>query len=132
LHPKVEESFDLKRAVFVFELYFDRIFELRQSRLMFQPLPKFPSVARDMALVVDDAMFVASPLELVSGMKEPLLEKMDVFDVYQSPQLGEGKKSVAYRLVYRAPDRSLTDEEVNLVHAGLVDTVLKELNATLR
>jgi len=61
-----------------------------------------------------------------------LLEMVEVFDLYRNPQLGQGKKSVGYRLVYRAPDRSLTDEEVNVIHADLVQKVLRRFRAVLR
>jgi phenylalanyl-tRNA synthetase beta chain len=62
----------------------------------------------------------------------PLLEQVQIFDIYRNPQLGGGKKSLGYRLTYRANDRNLTDEEVNRLHAELVASVLKTFNAELR
>ncbi|MCK8602544.1 phenylalanine--tRNA ligase subunit beta [Desulfoferrobacter suflitae] len=132
VHPEVEEAFDLKRAVYLFEFDFDRLFNLRSSRPLFRPLPKFPSVTRDMAIVVDAAVRVQEPLDYILELKEPLLELVDVFDVFKSEQLGAGKRSIGYRLVYRAADRNLTDEEVNAVHQRLVDKVLGKFGATLR
>jgi phenylalanyl-tRNA synthetase beta chain len=132
LHPEVMGALDLKRPVYIFELHFDRLFELRQPQPPFQPLPKFPAVTRDMALIMDEELPVIRPLELIRGEKVTLLESMDVFDLYRGNQFGAGKKSVGYRLVYRAPDRSLTDEEVNEIHGRLVEKVLKVFNATLR
>lgn len=132
LHPRVAEAFDFKRPIFVFELDFDRLFDARRERSLFVPLPRFPSIARDMALVLDESVPAREPLDFIAEMREPLIEQIDIFDIYKSSQLGEGKKSVAYRLVYRAPDRSLTDEEVNRIHSALVARVLSKFHATLR
>ncbi|MEN6484219.1 MAG: phenylalanine--tRNA ligase subunit beta [Syntrophobacteraceae bacterium] len=132
LHPGVEEAFDFKKPVYAFELDFDRMFELGAPRPLFRGLPKFPAVARDMALVVGVELNVREPLEFILSQGESLLESIEVFDIYQNPQFGEGKKSLGYRLVYRAPDRSLTDEEVNEVHGRLVGGVLDTFGVTLR
>ncbi len=132
LHPRVEEAFDFKKPVFVFELDYDMLFAMRQEHPLFTALPRFPSVARDIALVLDETVPVRSPLMYMEGLGESLLECLEIFDIYQNPQIGEGKKSVGYRLVYRASDRSLTDEEVNVRHAVLVDKVCAEFNAILR
>ncbi len=129
---KVQETFDLKWPVFYFELNFDRLFALRRERPMFQPLPRFPFVVRDMAVVVDEDLPAAEPLRFIEAQPEPLVASIEIFDCYRNPQLGTGKKSVGYRLVYRAPDRNLTDEEVNEVHERLVRKVLATFEATLR
>lgn len=132
LHPLVQEAFDLKKAVYVFDLDFDTIYRLRKEHPRFQALPKFPSVSRDMALIVDESVPVRDPLDFMLGLKEALLEHVDIFDIYRSPQLGEGKKSVAYRLIYRAGERSLTDVEVNELHALIVEKVQERFGAALR
>jgi phenylalanyl-tRNA synthetase beta chain len=108
----VQRDWDLKTPVFLFELDYDLLFQLRGTPPLYRPLPKFPSVTRDMALVVDVGLPVQRPMDFVADQHEPLLEQVEVFDLYQHVQLGKGKKSVGYRLVYRAPDRNLTDEEV--------------------
>jgi phenylalanyl-tRNA synthetase beta chain len=132
LHAEVEEAFDLKRPVYLFELDFDQVYELGCPHPLFKPLPKYPSVARDMALIVDESVPVREPLGFILEQHESLLERVEVFDIYRSKQVGEDKKSVGYRLVYRAADRSLTDEEINDIHSGLVSRVLTEFSATLR
>ncbi len=132
LHSEVLEAFGIKKKVFVFELDFDRLYERRHPRLLFRSMPKFPSVTRDMALVVDDGLPVREPLDLVMNEREPLLETAGIFDLYRGPQFGEGRKSVGYRLVYRAADRNLTDEEVNGVHGRLVEKVIETFKAVLR
>ena len=132
IHPEVREAFDLKKPAFIFELDFDKLYSLMGARPIFRSLPKFPAVARDMALIVDADLPVQGPLDFIGNLKEPLLEHLEIFDIYQNPQLGEGKKSVGYRLVYRAPDRNLTDEDVNDLHTQLVSKVTEAFHATLR
>jgi phenylalanyl-tRNA synthetase beta chain len=132
LHAEIERGWDLKVPVFLLELDFDQLFGLRRGHPLYEALPKFPSVVRDMALVVDDTLAVQLPIDFVADQHVPLLEMVEVFDLYRNPQLGQGKKSVGYRLVYRAPDRSLTDEEVNVIHADLVQKVLRRFRAVLR
>ncbi len=132
LHPGVEESFDFKKPVYVFRLDFEKLYAMRRPRSLFKSLPKFPSVVRDMALIADEDLAVGTLLDFIWKQKEPLIEQVDVFDIYKSRQLGEGKRSIGYRLVYRAPDRSLTDEEVNEMHLRLVNNVLNTFDVSLR
>lgn len=132
LHPQVQEAFDLKDPVFVFELDFDKIYALRSSQPLFHALPKYPSVTRDLAIIVEEHLLVQEPLDLILRQQQPLLEDVTIFDIYKDPQLGRGRKSIGYRLVYRALDRNLTDEEVNEIHGRLVAEVLETFQATLR
>ncbi len=128
----VLEAFGIKQRIFLFELDFDRVFELRRPQPLFKSLPRFPSVIRDMALVVDESLPAQEPWDFVWRQQIPLLEQVEIFDIYRNPQLGGGKKSLGYRLTYRANDRNLTDEEVNRLHGELVASVLKTFNAELR
>lgn len=132
LSKEVQDAFDLKNTVYVFELDFDRMYAKRCPRPLFKALPKFPSVVRDVALVVREGLPVAEPLDFIQSQGIEILESVDVFDIFSSPQLGIGKKSLGYRLVYRALDRSLTDEEVNTLHNQLLDKLMKAFDATLR
>jgi phenylalanyl-tRNA synthetase beta chain len=132
LHPEVAMSFDFKWPVYIFELDFDLLCQLQEVRPFYQQLPRFPAVVRDMALVVEERLPAQDPLDLILARQEPLLEQAEMFDLYRNRQLGEGRKSVGYRLVYRAQDRSLTDEEVNAIHENLTQSVLRAFQATLR
>jgi phenylalanyl-tRNA synthetase beta chain len=132
VHPEVEEAFDLKRHVFVFRLNFDKLFNLRGPVPTYSSLPKFPPVARDMALVAPEKLPVEEPLDFIHSLKQTLLERVEIFDIFRSEQLGAEKKSIAYRLTYRAPDRSLTDEEVNEIHGKVIEKVTKKFGASLR
>lgn len=132
LHPEVESAFDLKRSVYLFELDFDKVYNLQRPHPLFKPLPRFPSVARDMAIVVEESVQVREPLDFILAQQESLLQKVEIFDIYRSQALEKGKKSLGYRLEYRSSDRSLTDEEINDLHGRLVDKVLVEFHGVLR
>jgi len=132
VHPDIENAFSLKKPTYVFEIDFDRVYELRRRHPMYRSLPRFPSVSRDMAIVVDESLPVQKVEDFIRHLKESMLEQIEVFDVYRNPQLGTWKKSLGYRLVYRSSDRSLTDTEVNEIHGRVVEQVLSNFHATLR
>ena len=132
LHPRVEESFALKKTVYLFEMDFEKLYRHRGERSLYRSLPKFPSVSRDMALMVSESVPVQEVVDFIWQLQEPMLEQVDIFDIYRNPQLSKEMKSVGYRLVYRSLERSLTDAEVNGVHGRLVQQVLDHFDATLR
>jgi phenylalanyl-tRNA synthetase beta chain len=132
LHPEVAMCFDFNGPVYIFELDFDLLHQLQEVRPFYRQLPRFPAVVRDMALVVAEQLAVREPLDFILAQQDALLEQVEMFDLYRNEQLGEGRKSVGYRLVYRAQDRSLTDEEVNAMHENLTQSVIRAFQATLR
>jgi phenylalanyl-tRNA synthetase beta chain len=132
VHPRAEGAFGLKKPVYVFEIDFERVYQCKRPYSRYRSLPKFPSVSRDMALIVDESLPVQELGDFIWQLQEPMLELIEVFDIYRNPQLSGGKKSIGYRLVYRSSDRSLTDAEVNQIHGGLVERVLDQFHATLR
>ena len=132
VHPEVQEAFDLKRDCYYFELDFEKLYERRQAPPKFRPLPKFPSVTRDLALIMPEDLPVAEPLTFIRSLDEPLIEAVDIFDLYRGKQLGTDRKSVGYRIVYRAADRNLTDEEVNRIHQQVTRKVLDRFQVELR
>ncbi|MBP8645736.1 MAG: phenylalanine--tRNA ligase subunit beta [Syntrophobacteraceae bacterium] len=132
LHGEVQDAFELRNPVFVFDLDFELLFSHRGPPTRFRPLPKFPSVARDMAVVVDEELPAKTIRDFILLQREPLMERVEIFDIYRHPRMGTDRKSLGFRVVYRAQDRSLTDDEVNEIHAEIVRKVLDEFNATLR
>jgi phenylalanyl-tRNA synthetase beta chain len=132
VHSRVREAFDLKRPLFAFRLDFDRLFTLRGPTPVYRALPKFPPVERDMALIADGKMPVEGPLDFIRSLNEPLVESVEIFDIFRSDQLGTDKKSIGYRITCRAPDRSLTDAEVNELHAKLIKKVTARFAVSLR
>ena len=89
-----------------------------------KPLPKFPAVTRDIAVVVAEKVGAGSMMDLIRKTAAKTLEDVKLFDIYRGDKLGLGVKSVAYSITLRAPDRTLTDEEIN----ATMDKVLKALN----
>jgi phenylalanyl-tRNA synthetase beta chain len=86
-----------------------------------RPLPRFPAVVRDIAVVVDEPVRAGDILEEVRALGCPQIESVRLFDCYRGAPIPAGKKSLAYSIAYRAPDRTLTDDEVNGLHARVLD-----------
>ena len=102
------------------------------TEIVYTPLPKYPSTSRDIALLVDENVEVGKIEHVIRMHGGPILERVRLFDVYRGKQVEEGKKSVAFNLVYRHKDKTLTDEEVNSVHETVLKKLKEELNAVLR
>jgi phenylalanyl-tRNA synthetase beta chain len=132
VHLNVETAFDLKKPTYIFQIDFEMAYRLRQLHSLYRSLPRFPLVSRDMAVIVDESLPVRTIEDFIWQLNELMLEKVEIFDIYRNPQLGFGKKSIGYRLVYRSAERSLTDAEVNEMHGRVVERVLKNFQATLR
>ncbi|MBI3829508.1 MAG: phenylalanine--tRNA ligase subunit beta [Planctomycetes bacterium] len=131
------KAFDLKRAPAVAEIHLATLATLPSGPRRYVPLPTQPENARDVALVVDESVAWQEIERFTEKYKnlEPLRDKREAtrfLSVFRGKQLGAGKKSVAFSVVYRAADRSLTDEEVNTAHRRFVDELLKTFNAALR
>jgi phenylalanyl-tRNA synthetase beta chain len=130
LHPLVSRAWDIERAA-AFEIDFDLVAELAPEIRPYKPISPFPSVNQDIAVVVPDEVLAADVEEAVRRGAGDLLERLSLFDVYRGEQLGEGNKSLALRLEFRASDRTLTDEEVAERRAA-VEKELAELGGRLR
>ncbi|WP_163328380.1 phenylalanine--tRNA ligase subunit beta [Desulfurobacterium thermolithotrophum] len=131
LHPDVLERLDIKQDVFVGELSLDRLVEFSKEReIFFKQIPKFPPVTRDIAVLVDADMPVGK-LEEVIKSSAKYLEKLKLFDLYKGKEIPEGKKSVAFSLVFRSKEKTLSDEEVNKILNGIIKA-LEKFGATLR
>jgi phenylalanyl-tRNA synthetase beta chain len=131
LHPLVARAWDLEGAVAAFEIDFDLLAEAVPDTRRFEPLSPYPLVGQDIAVVVDDDVLAADVRAAVREGGGDLLERVTLFDVYRGEQLGEGKKSLALRLEFRAPDRTLTDDEVAERRAA-IERELEELGGRLR
>src|SRR4030042_6131664 len=95
-----------------------------------RPIPRFPGIIRDIALVVDAGIANGQVLDFIRGFS--LITDVVLFDVYSGKQVAGGKKSLAYRLVYQSPAHTLTDDEVKKVQEQLLGRLAKDLGATLR
>jgi phenylalanyl-tRNA synthetase beta chain len=129
LHPKVADAFEIAGTVGLFDINVTALLPFAGSYRMFQPIPRFPSTVRDIALVVDAAITNRQILDIIKGFS--LISEVVLFDVYSGKQVA-GKKSLAYRLVYQSAEHTLTDEEVNKVQEQVLAKLAKELGAALR
>jgi phenylalanyl-tRNA synthetase beta chain len=132
LHPRARKALDAPEGVFAFQLDVEHLESVAALVPQARGLGKFPSVLRDLAVVVEAATPAASVRALILEVGLPLVTDARVFDVYAGPQVGEGKKSLAFALTYRAPDRTLTDAEVAQAHQRIVGEVAQRLGGALR
>lgn len=112
VHPAVREAFDLPRRAVIAEIDLQAVLAHTVPMGELKPLPRFPSVARDLALVMDEAQAVGPLMAAMRRAGGNLLETIELFDVYRGAQVGQGKKSAAFSLIFRAGDRTLTEQEV--------------------
>jgi len=132
LHPAIQRAFDLPAPVVVAELSLDGIEAMPARPVQHRSLPRHPAVSRDLAVVVPVDVSAAAIDRAIHDLRVPWLRRAELFDVYEGAQVGPGRRSLAYGLVYQAEDRTLTDAEVNRVHAELVERLRTELGAEVR
>ena len=132
VHPLVAKSYGIDSEVYCAELSFTKMLGLRLPEPTFAPLPKYPTVSRDLALICDEALTVAQVEETISASAGKLLRKIQLFDIYRGVGVPEGKKSMAFSLELRADDRTLTDSDSEKVVSNVLSALKEKLNATLR
>jgi phenylalanyl-tRNA synthetase beta chain len=125
-------TIDASGGVFVAEVSLEFPISSLGSRTTFRELGKFPSVTRDIAMIVAEDLTHEKIWEVIWHPTEPLLEGAEFFDLFAGTEIGEGKKSLAYRLTYRDRSRTLTSEEVNAAHAKIRERLRSDLGAELR
>ena len=131
LHPDVCDDLSLPPA-YVFELDLEKLLEYAPHQIKTYSLPRFPPVGRDFALVVDRNFESKRIVSWIKNLRDELIENVEVFDEYRGAPIAEGMKSLAYKISYRAEDRTLTDAEINSRHEKLVAEIEKVFGAELR
>lgn len=132
LSPLLAKKYDLRDRVLLVELNLDMLIARRNTGKSFKSLPPFPSVRRDVAMIVPEATTHESVLTAVRKLKPASLERVDLFDVFHGQNIPAGQKSMAYAFTYRHAERTLTDAEVNAAHEKVVEQFRKDLQATIR
>ncbi len=132
LHPNLIAARQIDGEPWVAELDLMRVVQYCPRRVIFRPLPRFPAISRDIAVVVDDEFPAQRFLDAVKEASQPLVEEVRVFDQYTGSPIPAGKKSLAYTISYRAPNRTLTDDEVNVMHDQLVAQLVRQLPMEVR
>ena len=131
IHPTVVKNFEMNGEVYGAELALDALFSCRNGKKGYTPLPKFPAVTRDLALVCDESVLSGEIESIIRATAGDILEEIRAFDVYRSAALGENKKSIAYSLTLRNPEKTLTDADIDPVVNGVLE-VLEQKGITLR
>ena len=131
IHPDVAEKFDINGRVYLAEVDLDALRPLEKPFYGVKPLPKFPAVTRDIALVADEAVGAGTMMDVIRKSARNL-EDVKLFDIYRGDQLGAGRKSVAYSITFRAPDRTLTDEEIVSAMNKILKALKEECGAEIR
>ncbi|PLR77752.1 phenylalanine--tRNA ligase subunit beta [Bacillus sp. V3-13] len=131
VHPTVQKDMDLKDT-YVCELSLKTILETEVAPLQYEAIPRFPSITRDIALVVDKEKTAGELGAIIKKAGGKLLKEIHVFDLYEGERMEAGKKSLAFSLKYFDPDRTLTDEDVAKAHDKVLAAVKEKAGATLR
>ncbi|MDR7077853.1 phenylalanyl-tRNA synthetase beta chain [Neobacillus niacini] len=131
VHPTMQKELDLKDT-YVFELSLKAVLEEATAALRYEGIPRFPSITRDIALVVDKETVSGVLKDIIQTAGGQLLKEVHVFDLYEGDRMEEGKKSIAYSLKYMDPERTLTDEEVTKVHTQVLEALKSQAGAVLR
>jgi phenylalanyl-tRNA synthetase beta chain len=132
VHPKVARKFEIKQPVYLLQLKIQPLMEKTLGPVEFQPLPVYPAVTRDLAMVVSESTQAGRLLDTVRTIGGDLAESVELFDLYTGKQIGEGKKSVAVAMTFRSPDRSLSNAEVDKLLEKTVAKLKQDFNAEVR
>ncbi len=132
VHPLVCKNYGIDTDVYCVEVSFSKLFDLKKPDPTYVPLPKYPSVSRDLAIVCDEAVTVAAAEDVITAAAGKLLQNVHLFDIYRGTGVPEGKKSMAFSLELRAADRTLTDGDSEGVTNKVLAALQEKLGATLR
>lgn len=132
IHPDVQENYGMDVRCYGAELFFDKMVGYANKEIHYQKPPRFPSMVRDIAMIVDEETPVSSIEKVIKEAGSELLREVKLFDVYRGEQVGEKKKSVAFSLTYRHDDRTLTDDETESANSQIVNALKEKLAAIIR
>ena len=132
IHPVVASNYGMDMDVYAVEVSLTKLYDLLLPEATYVPLPKYPAVTRDLALLCDESVTVGQAQEVIAKAGGKLLRDVQLFDIYRGTGVPEGKKSLAFSLILRADDRTLTDTDSEGVISKVLSAVQDKLGATLR
>ena len=132
IHPVTANNYGISIPVYAAELSFDEIWNAADMTIDYKPLPKFPAVSRDFSFICDESLEVGTIEEVMAKAAGKLCEGVKLFDIFRGEKIGEGKKSVAFRVILRAPDRTLTVEEADKVSGKILKDLSYKLGLNIR
>ena len=132
VHPLVAKNYGIDTEIYAAEIDFSGLLPMRLPEPTYTPLPKYPTVSRDLALVCQESVTVAQAEKVITQAAGRLLRSVSLFDIYRGPGVPAGKKSMAFSLELRADDRTLTDADSEQVMNQVLTALKERLDATLR
>ncbi len=132
IHPLTAKNYGVDTSIYAAELSFDAIFDAADMKIDYKPLPKFPSVSRDFSFICDESLEVGTIEEVMAKAAGKLCEDVKLFDIFRGEKIGDGKKSVAFRVILRAQDRTLTVEEADKVSNKIIKDLAFKLGLNIR
>ena len=132
LDEKIARYFELEQGVFGAEMFLEPLFENRKIHKKYKEIPRYPAVERDLAFILDETTAAGDLLHLIRRNSGALLRKVEIIDLYRGKQIETGKKSLALRLHFQSPERTLTDSEINPIVEKILAAASKKFAATLR
>ena len=132
VHPEVLNNYGIEKRAYLAEVNITKLIKYCKSSKKYVEIPKFPAVERDIAVIVDEDVEVGEIERIITKKGKKLLESANLFDIYRNEKLGENKKSIAYSLIFRDKNKTLSDEEINKTMEEIITELEKKLNAQLR
>jgi len=132
IHPEVINNYRIPGKINLFEIDFENLLPKVPSDIKYCILPKYPSVQRDLALVVKGEILSADIIKTIKSIDEKLIKKVTLFDIFTGKQIGDGYRSLAYSVVFQAEDRTLTDQEVENIYKKIREQLITKFSAKIR
>jgi phenylalanyl-tRNA synthetase beta chain len=132
IHPEITDNYRIPGKVNLFEIDFENLLPDVPSDIKYYVLPRYPSVQRDLALVVKEEVLSEDIIKSIKLINEKLIKKITLFDIFKGKQIGDGYKSLAYSVVFQAEDRTLTDQEVEKTYKKIREQLITKFSAKIR
>ena len=131
-NPKVTDNYGLDHKVYLAEIDVEKILQYKNTNWKYDPLPKYPSMVRDIAVIVKDDVLAGEMEDAIKEVNQYLIESVTLFDVYKGEHIEDGYKSTAFSVTYRNKERTLKEKEVENIHNKILQVLEKKFNAVLR
>ena len=132
VHPEVLDNYGIEKRAYLLEANITKLVKYARNNKKYVEVPKFPAVERDIAMIVDEEIQVGQIEKIITKKGKKLLESLQLFDIYRNEKIGENKKSVAYSLIFRDKNKTLSDEEINKTMESIIVELEKVVGAELR
>ncbi|PKN16210.1 MAG: phenylalanine--tRNA ligase subunit beta, partial [Deltaproteobacteria bacterium HGW-Deltaproteobacteria-23] len=132
IHPDVQDAFAIEKPVYYFELDFSKLVAFSSETLPILPPSRFPDTYRDIAMLMEAEMPSSTIVDFIKAFKSDKTRSVEIFDLYTGDKIPAGMKSIAIRIRYGSFEKTLTDEEVSKVHQKIVNSLIADVNITLR